>query len=42
MNFNSVPFAVLFTTTFILYYLPFGSRHWQLAVLIAASLIFYA
>jgi alginate O-acetyltransferase complex protein AlgI len=42
MNFNGIPFVVLFATTFALYYAPVGGQKWQLAVLIAASLVFYA
>jgi alginate O-acetyltransferase complex protein AlgI len=41
MNFNSLPFAVLFAATFILYYLPGMGSRWQIAVLIVASLVFY-
>jgi alginate O-acetyltransferase complex protein AlgI len=42
MNFNSVPFAILFALTFALYYLPWRSASYQITILVAASLIFYA
>jgi alginate O-acetyltransferase complex protein AlgI len=41
MNFNSLPFLCLVAVTFFLYYAPWLHRH-QLAVLVAASLFFYA
>lgn len=41
MNFNSSPFLALATLTFLLYYLP-GFTRYQVAILIVASLAFYA
>jgi alginate O-acetyltransferase complex protein AlgI len=44
MLFNSFPFLILISVTFILYYLPWisGSTRSQVGVLIVSSLIFYA
>jgi alginate O-acetyltransferase complex protein AlgI len=41
MNFNSIPFVILTTVTFVAYYAPVRARYWQVLVLVAASLIFY-
>ncbi len=41
MLFNTLPFVLLVTITFILYYLPVF-RIWQLYILIVSSLAFYA
>jgi alginate O-acetyltransferase complex protein AlgI len=41
MNFNSLPFVVLTITTFLAYYAPIRAAGWQVAVLIASSLVFY-
>src|SRR5688500_11447861 len=42
MNFNSLPFVVLFALTLLLYYAPKASTSWQVSVLVLASVIFYA
>jgi alginate O-acetyltransferase complex protein AlgI len=41
LNFNSFPFLILAVSAFALHY-AFVSRAWQTAVLVAASLVFYA
>ncbi len=41
MNFNSIPFLVLATVTFALYYAPARWAFWQITILITASFVFY-
>lgn len=41
MLFTSLPFLILFLTTFLLYYLPIAKRY-QVSILVIASLLFYA
>src|SRR6266853_4314963 len=41
MNFNSLPFVALTIATFLAYYAPLAAGRWQVAVLVAASLVFY-
>ncbi len=41
MLFNTLPFAAFFVVTFCVYYLPF-LRRFQVGILVAASMVFYA
>jgi alginate O-acetyltransferase complex protein AlgI len=41
MNFNSLPFVGLNIVTFFAYYAPIRLPHWQVVVLVTASLVFY-
>jgi alginate O-acetyltransferase complex protein AlgI len=41
MNFNSLPFVVLTIGTLVAYYAPIKAAHWQIGVLLLASLVFY-